>query len=187
MSQKNEIRANVEQLFKDFPELNNVGIKSQQNPIQKLKRKLMRKIPSWYIQLLSDFPIAELKIGIPFNYGWDSLKDKTQNELPFMTTEFNSLEHIEFIARKEFPGFELIKKHYICIAENTNKDGDGFYINTKEVDPSVIYIYHDCGNDASELIKNGQVISSSFSDFLQVIRPPEFADKWLDENKHLWE
>ena len=82
--------------------------------------------------------------------------------------------------------FELIKENHICIAEDTNKDGDGFYINTKEKNPRVIYIYHDCGNNASELIKNGQIISESFSDFLKLIRPPEFADKWLNENEHLW-
>ncbi|MFC7445324.1 SMI1/KNR4 family protein [Mesoflavibacter profundi] len=181
-----KIRENIEQLFKNYPELNQVGLKTEQSIFQKLKRKVKNQIPDWYVELLTEFPIAELKIGIPFNYGWETLKSKKQNELPFMPTEFNSIENIEFIATEEFPGFELIKENYICIAEETNKGGDGFYINAKVKNPSVIYIYHDCGNDASELIKNGQSISSSFSDFLKVIRPSEFADKWLNENEHLW-
>jgi hypothetical protein len=181
-----EIRENIEKLFGNYPELKNSGIKSDQNIFRRLKRIIKNQIPNWYIELLTEFPIAELKIGIPFNYGWESLTDKKQNELPFMPTEFNDFENIEFIATEEFPGFELIKQNYICIAEDTNKDGNGFYINTKEKNPSVIYIYHDCGNTASELIKNGQIISKSFSEFLKVIKPPEFADKWIDENQHLW-
>ncbi len=180
-----KIRENIEELFKNYPELNNGGIKSNQNIFKRLKRKIKNKIPNWYIELLTEFPIAKLKIGIPFNYGWETLKNKKQSELPFMPTEFNDLENIEFITTEEFPGSELIKGNYICIAEDTNKEGDGFYINTKEENPSVIYIYHDCGNNASELIKNGQIISKSFSDFLKVIKPPEFADKWIDENEHL--
>jgi hypothetical protein len=181
-----KIRENIERLFEKYPELTKSGIKSEQTIFQKLKTKIKRKIPSWYVEILSEYPIAELTIGIPFNYGWESLKNKSQAELPFMNTEFNSIENIEFIATEEFPGFELIKENYICIAEDTNKDGDGFYINTKEINPSVIYIYHDCGSNVSDLLKNGQIISESFSDFLKVIRPPEFADKWIDDNEHLW-
>ena len=63
------------------------------------------------------------------------------------------------MTNKEFPGFELIKQNYICIAPNENNDGDGFYIDTTQKNPSVIYIYHDCGQNASELLKNGQIIS----------------------------
>ncbi|TCI93732.1 SMI1/KNR4 family protein [Tenacibaculum sp. M341] len=181
-----EIRENIELLFKKHPELTNIGYKTQQSIFQKFRRKVRKKIPGWYDELLTEYPIAELKIGIPFNFGWESLKNKNQSELPYMNTEFNSIENIESIAKEEFPGAELIKQNYICIAENTNKDGDGFYINSKEQNPTVIYIYHDCGSNASELIKNGQVISSSFSEFLNIIKPHEFADKWLDENEHLW-
>jgi hypothetical protein len=180
-----EIKKNIKQFFKNYPELNNVGIKFEQNIIQKFKRKLKNKIPNWYIELLAEFPITELKVGIPFNYGWESLKGKSQSELPFMKTEFNSIENIEFIANEEFPGLELIKKNYICIAQDRNKEGDGFYINGKEENPSVIYIYHDCGNEATELIKNGQIISNSFSEFLKIIRPPGFVEKWINENEHL--
>ncbi|WP_405371267.1 hypothetical protein [Nonlabens sp. Asnod2-A12] len=181
-----EIRENIEQFFKNYPEMTGIGVKSEQNIFQNLKRKIENKIPNWYKELLIEYPIADLKIGIPFNYGWESLKNKSQSELPFMNTVFNSFENIEFIATEEFPGFELIKENHICIAEDTNKDGDGYYINTKEQNPRVIYIYHDCGKNASELIKNGQIISESFSDFVKLIRPPEFADKWLNENEHLW-
>ena len=181
-----EIRENIELLLKNYPELIKIGYKTRQSIFQKIKRKISKKIPDWYQELLREYSVAELKIGIPFNFGWESLKGKSQNELLFMNTEFNSIEDIELIAKEEFPGFELIKENYICIAEDTNKDGDGFYINSKEKNPKVIYIYHDCGNNASELIKNGQVISNSFSEFLNVIKPPEFADKWLAENEHLW-
>ena len=170
----------------NYPELTNTGFKSEQNILQKLKRKIRNIIPVWYSELLTEYPFAELKIGIPFNYGWETLKGKKQYELPFMNTEFNDFENIEFISKKEYPGFELIKENYICIAEETNKSGDGFYINTKERNPRVIYIYHDSGNNASELIKNGQIISESFSGFLNLIRPTEFADKWLNENEQLW-
>ncbi len=181
-----EIIKNIEQLFKNYPELISIGFKSNQNIFQILKRQVQNKIPNWYNKFLTEYPITALKIGIPFNYGWESLKDKKQNELPFMITKFNGIEDIEFTANKEFPGLELIKANYICIAPNENNDGDGFYINTTEKNPSVIYIYHDCGENASELIKNGQIISKCFSDFLTIIRPTEFANKWLDENQHLW-
>ncbi|WP_299609558.1 hypothetical protein [uncultured Aquimarina sp.] len=181
-----KIIENIEQLFKKYPELIKTGSKTKQSIFQKIKRKIQNKIPNWYNQILTEYPMKGLKIGIPFNYGWESLKDKKQNELPFMITSLNSLNDIEFMANKEFPGCELIKAGYICIAPNENNDGDGFYINTKEKNPSVIYIYHDCGESTSELIKNGQIISKSFSDFLAIIRPTKFAEKWLDENEELW-
>lgn len=181
-----QIIENTEKLFKNYPELTTIGFKAKQSIFQKLKRSLQNKIPNWYNQFLTEYPITELKIGIPFNYGWDSLKGKKQSELPFMSTKFNGLEDIEYIANHEFPGFELIKANYICIAPNENNDGDGFYINATEKNPSVIYIYHDCGKNASELIQHGQIISKSFSEFLSIIRPSEYADQWLDENEHLW-
>ena len=181
-----EIKKNIEKLFKNYPELINKGVKSEQNIFQKFQRRILNKIPNWYNNFLNEYPISDLKIGIPFNYGWDTLKGKKQNELPFMNTKFNRIEDIEFTAKEEFPGFELIKANYICIAPNDDNDGDGFYINTVEKNPSVIYIYHDSGENASELIENGQIISKSFSDFLTIIRPTEFADKWLVENNHLW-
>jgi len=176
-----EIRNNTENLFKVYPELN-TGVRASISEYKKLKWSIRRKISTWYLTLLTDYPLSGLDIGIPFNYGWESLKNKESNKLPLLNTKFNSLDDIVFDASESFPGFELIKKGFICIAPDENSSGDGFYIKAKEKNPKVIYIYHDCGTNSKELISYSQLISNSFTEFLSIIRPPEIIDDWKSRN-----
>lgn len=159
-------------LIQKYPELN-TGKVSNHAEFKKLSWLFRLKIPKWFVQLMEHHPLAGMKIGIPFNYGWESLKGKAIHELPLINTYFNSFENIYFSATEAFPGCELIKKKYICIAYDENASGDGFYINLKERNPAVIYIYHDCGTNAKELIQHSQKIANSLSEFFEIIKPHE--------------
>lgn len=176
-----KITDKTEILFNTHPELN-TGKRASLSEYKNLKWKTRRKISKWYKQLMINYPLTDLNIGIPFNYGWESLKNKKVNELPLLNTKFNSFEDIEFDATEAFPGFELIKKGFICIAYDENSSGDGFYIKAKEKNPKVIYVYHDCGTNAKELIHHSQLIANSFTEFLEIIKPHEIIDDWLAKN-----
>ncbi|WP_299438283.1 hypothetical protein [uncultured Aquimarina sp.] len=176
-----EIKNNTENLFKAYPELN-TGVKASMSEYKNIKWSVRRKISKWYLMLLTEYPLCGLDIGIPFNYGWESLKNKEIAELPLLNTKLNSFDDIEFDATESFPGFELIKKGFICIAPDENSSGDGFYIKAKEKNPKVIYIYHDCGANSKELIGYSQLIANSFTEFLSIIKPPEIIDDWMSRN-----
>jgi len=163
---------NIASLFQKYPELN-TGKVSDSYEFKKLNWLFRLKIPKWFVQLMTHNPLADMKIGIPFNYGWENLKGKTTNELPLLNTYFNSFEDIYLSAADEFPACVLFRKKYICIAFDENNSGDGFYINLKEKNPEVIYIYHDCGINADELIHHSQKIADSLTEFFEIIKPPE--------------
>ncbi|WP_299247520.1 hypothetical protein [uncultured Aquimarina sp.] len=176
-----EITNKANRLFKYYPELN-TGKRASMSEYKNLKWNTRRKIPKWFRQLMIDFPLTDLNIGIPFNYGWESLKNKKINELPLLNTKFNSFDDMAFEATETFPGLELIKKGFICIAPDENSSGDGFYIKVKEKNPKVVYVYHDCGSNSKELISNSQLIAASFTEFLDIIKPPEIIDDWIARN-----
>jgi len=162
------IKDSIEKLLLTHPKLK--GGYTSLKEFEKLDKTLKDVLPEWYIEFLTNYSIANIKIGIPFNYGWESLKGKPREELPLMNTFFKDIQAIEESAVDLFPGFELIKENYFCIAAADPDEGDGFYINASESNPKVVYVYHDCGESVEELIENGQLIADSFSDFLDIIK-----------------
>ncbi|WP_299680811.1 SMI1/KNR4 family protein [uncultured Dokdonia sp.] len=176
-----EINTKASALFNSYPELD-TGRTATLAEYKSLKWNIRRKVSKWFLELMTMYPVTDLDIGIPFNYGWDSLKDKKSHELPVLNTRFNSFKDIELEATESFPGVDLIKKGWICIAFDENISGDGFYIRAKESNPKVIYVYHDCGTNAKELIAQAQVIANSFTEFLEIIKPQEDIDDWMDKN-----
>ena len=158
------------------------GRLTKKNEISALNRKVKRKVPSWFIDLLENTTLAEMDFGIPFNYGWAILKDLPQDAMPLMNTYFCSLAQINWIATEEFPGLEMIKKKYICIAPTDTEDGDGFYLDMSRLNGQVIYVYHDFGQNAKELIQNAPLISDSFTEFIELIRPHEQIDQWASRH-----
>ncbi len=176
-----KINKEAKNLFEKHPELKN-GRKASIQEYKSLKWRIRRKIPKWFVSFMQLYPVSNLSIGIPFNYGWESLKSLSIEELPFLNTSFNSFEDIEYEATESFPGFELIKKGFICIANDENLGGNGFYINSKDKNPKVIYVYHDCGTSAKELIENSQTIANSFTHFISIIKTPQNIDEWLSKN-----
>ncbi len=165
------IKESIERLLLKYANLK--GNKTSLKKFDNLDKTLKCVLPEWYIEFLTKYPVANIEIGVPFNYGWDSLKGKSREELPLMEIFINDIETIEECAVELFPGFELIKGNYLCIALPNPDEGDGFYINVKEENPKVIYVYHDCGESIEELIENGQLIANSFLDFLNIVRPIE--------------
>lgn len=176
-----EIENSVKSLLDKYPEL----IKSifQESLFKQLIRKYLNKIPDWYTDIFKRYPIQEIEISIPFDYGWDSLKSKSRTDLPPLNTYLNSIDEIINISKNEYPAIEMKKLGFLCIAHDDNASGDGFYINTDKINSEVIYIYHDSGNTADQLIKNGLVISNSLSDFIKLLKPHQNINVWLSQNE----
>lgn len=177
-----KLKSTLSSFFEKFPELynsSNISGTNNLNWIFKLK------LPKWLKEIYKEFPLDDLEISIPFDYGWEELKGLEQNEFPRMNTSFNTLEEIQSNVKDVWPFYEMYKKKYICICYNESNDGDGFFINLKEKDPKVIYVYHDCGEDVNELISNSISISDTFSEFVELLQPHQDPEEWLRKNEHL--
>jgi len=62
-----EIIRNTDNLFNNYPQLIK-GRKVSISDYKNLKRKVKRKIPKWYVQLMIDFPISDLEIRGGFQF-----------------------------------------------------------------------------------------------------------------------
>ena len=71
------------------------GKATKLSEIKSLDHQVRKIIPDWYFNLLQTLPIAGMEIGIPFNYGWDVLKNFPQENLPLTNTRFYDLSEIE--------------------------------------------------------------------------------------------
>jgi len=70
---------------------------------------------------------------------------------------------------KNYPGLEIFKKGYICIASDSTGGGDPYFIDTNAGDnPPVYRVYHDVSDNLDEILAKGrQLVSNSLSELFQ--------------------
>ncbi|MBM7656541.1 hypothetical protein [Neobacillus cucumis] len=80
------------------------------------------------------------------------------------------LEPIQMIEESfdYYPGIPIIEKGYVCIGGDPSGSGDPYFVNFKTNNPPVYQIYHDSGDEADEILKNGVVkVANSLSDLFK--------------------
>lgn len=161
----------IRKYLKEFFSVNANAIDSTQkitkNRFDVLDNRVKEFIPDWYKELLSDYPISKLEIQIPFDFGQPEFIGKPIDELPLLSITMNDLDEINEEMIKYFPGNELIKINYLCIAIDNDSTQEGIYINTLELNPPLLLVFHDLGKSASELIENAAVLLNQFSDLFK--------------------
>ncbi len=154
----------VQGFFERYPFAGTLGKVTSSVEIEGLPRKTKNAIPDWYKELLFQFPIANLPLGIPNDFGQAFLKSRPIEQLPLMEITFHSIDKIVKISESIFPNNLLFKKKIISVAEDQGSTGEGIFIDTRQEDPPVMLIFHDMGESIKDLIRKGERLADRFSD-----------------------
>jgi hypothetical protein len=173
----------VQEFFERYPSARNLGRLTTSEEIEALPKQIQTTIPTWYKNLLLQFPIANLPLGIPNDFGQPLLKGRSLEQLPLMEITFYSIDKIAERSDSIFPNFLLFKKKIIGIAEDEGSTGEGIFIDAKDDDPPVIMIFHDMGESLKDLIKNGDRLSNNFSDLFRLGRLRDDKIKLTNVNR----
>ena len=136
--------------------------------IEKYEVYLGKIVPRWYKELLILFPISELIIGIPNDFGQEEFIWKKLEELPKLCITFNSYPEIYKETFDYFPGCELRNANYLCIAKDNDTTQEGIYIDITNEDPSIQIVFHDIGETTNELIMHSETLLEKFSDIFSI-------------------
>jgi hypothetical protein len=122
---------------------NQLGRTATSEELALLKEKFGDRIPSWYYYLISELPLIHMEIG------WQAYEPDD---------DYDGVEYVEILDPKHmieesfeyYPGISIIDKGYVCIG------GDPYFINFNSDNPPVYQIYHDYGDQADAILKNGK-------------------------------
>ncbi|WP_187696347.1 hypothetical protein, partial [Xanthovirga aplysinae] len=131
------MREIIKSFIYKYPEMNELGYTVKQVDFEQIDSRINSIIPDWYKEIIEEYPIIGLEIGIPYDFGQEELKGLPFKELPLLSISFNDLETIQDETLECFPGSELISEGYLCIAKDEYSTGEGIYININEEDPKV--------------------------------------------------
>lgn len=173
----------VQNFFERFPSAKNFGKLTTSEEIKALPKQIKSAIPTWYKDLLLQFPIANLPLGIPTDFGQPLLKGRSLEQLPLMEITFYPIDEIVEMSDTFFPNYLLFKKKVIGIAEDHESTGEGIFIDTKDNNPPVIMIFHDMGESLKDLLRNGIRLADTFSDLFRFGRLTNDKIKLTNQNR----
>jgi hypothetical protein len=177
------IISEVQKFFERYPSARDFGKLTTPEEIEALPIQIRTTIPTWYKELLLQFPIANLPLGIPNDFGQPLLKGRSLEQLPLMEITFYSTDKIIEMSDSVFPNYLLFKKKIIGIAEDQGSTGQGIFIDSKYDNPPVTLIFHDMGESVKELIKNGTRLADNFSDIFRLGRLTNDKIKLTNQNR----
>jgi hypothetical protein len=158
-----DINDSVLDFFARFPYASELGRLTDKSEFDRLPKNIFDAIPNWYKDLLTTYPIANLEIAIPNDFGQAFLMSKPFDQLPLFEFRFFPVDKIVTHSTSFFPGFALFSKKFITIAEDHNSTGEGIFIDTRKIDPIPYLVFHDTGNSPDELLQDAEVLIDSFS------------------------
>ncbi len=161
----------VKRFFDKYPECLIRGKVTTEEEIGAIPKRLREKIPQWYIDILTTYPIADLEIWLPNDHGQEALKGKPYDSLPTMSMTFLNAQEFAFYSAEVFPMFKLIKNGYICIGEDRRTTSEGIYISIDNINPKVLMIYHDDGPEIKTMLSNAETLFLNFTDMIKYALP----------------
>ena len=173
----------VQRFFERYPSARDFGKLTTPEEIEILPKQIGKAMPNWYKEMLLQFPIAELPLGIPNDFGQPLLKGRSLDQLPLMEITFYSVDEIVEMSESVFPNYLLFKKKIIGIAEDQGSTGEGIFIDSKGNNPPVTLIFHDMGESLKELIKNGIKLADNFSDLFRLGKLTNDKIKLTNQNR----
>jgi hypothetical protein len=131
-------------------EENHLGRTATNEEIELLKERFGDKIPSWYYHLISELPLIHMEIG------WQAYEsDDDYDGIEYV--EIHEPKHMIEESFEYYPGIPISAKGYVCIGGDPAGSGDPYFVNFDTDNPPVYQIYHDSGDEADEILKNGKV------------------------------
>jgi hypothetical protein len=175
----------VQGFFERYPLARTLGKVTSPAEIEALPAKIKNAIPDWYKDLILQFPIANLPLGIPNDFGQPLLKGRSKEQLPLMEITFHPVGDIVKISETIFPNHLLLKKKFIGIAQDQKSTGEEIFIDAKATNPPVTMILHDMGDSVKELVRNGERLVDKFSDLFVLGKLTNDRVKLTEENRQL--
>ena len=136
-----KIENSVKELFNRFPEAAEEGVRLDNEDFEEMSWSTRLLLPRWYKSLLKAYPISEMNLGIPFDFGQTKLQSRPMEKLPLLDITFNSPDEIEDYSREAEPGNTLFKAGYICFARDESSSGDELFFNALRKDPTILVAY----------------------------------------------
>jgi hypothetical protein len=148
------VKTELNNFFSKVKDFKSEGLIIPEKELQKLNSKIGNLLPSWYIELLVDYPLA----GVEIEY--DLVNDNFSFVFAKPQDIFNETE-------KLYPGIAIKDLGYFCIGLDCTGSGDPiFSTNRKGDNPPIFIVYHDVSDIGEEIERDGMVkIADSFSDF----------------------
>jgi hypothetical protein len=160
------LAALIEKYLIDNPTSRAEGRLTNKEEFLKLDPGVLKNIPGWYQDILVNFPLVGLEVGIPNDFGDEELIGRPREELPLMGLTFISVERMAYCTLNLYPDVELVKLNHIRIAEDRFGTQQGIYIDFTEDDPSPKLVFHifDTGRDA---LDEAEILLPTFTDIFK--------------------
>jgi len=154
----NKVELALKALIDGNPKSFSEGHVANRDKFDVLNKRTGNKIPEWYINLLSSYPISHVEL---------TLQDPTKEFEHYF--EFASPQLIESEVFDVVPGSYILEYGYICIALDISGGGNPYFINFSEgEDPAIYQIYHDTGETGEEILELGkEKVADSLSELFR--------------------
>ena len=161
------LRNLIEKYLIDNPTSKKEGQITDRSEFEKVNKKVLKNIPTWYRDILTSYPLVGLEVGIPNDFGDEALIGKPFEELPLMGLTFIPVKRIEHCSLNLFPDHELIDLGHVRIAEDKFGTQEGIYIDINEDNPSVKLVFHDFGETGKDVLKQAEILMDNFTDIFK--------------------
>lgn len=179
----------VSDFFNRYPYAAEMGRLTTASELDSLSKPLQKVLPKWYQDLLLEFPLVGLEVGIPNHFGQEELQAKNFHDLPLFPIRILSANELATHSLEMHPGILLFKRYlpftekYLPFAIDESSTGDPIFISTSHSNPAPKLVMHDMGNTARQLLKHAETLTSSFSDFFLYARLVNSRIRLNDSNR----
>jgi hypothetical protein len=177
-----KLKLEIENFYKFYPEAQQLGRLTKQEEFLSVNKTVIKRIPEWYKDILFEYPLTDLEIGIPNDYGDEKFIGKPFEELPLMNMKFLSIEEIANNAFNTFPDYELLHNGVLRIGDDIST-GEGIFICTKQKNPEVRLIFHDFGDTGKEVLSESELLLKNFTDIFKYGKLPNEKVQLNQDNK----
>lgn len=163
-----KLRQSALQLVKRADAAGHKGKTANKRQLAALVRDAKGQIPTWYVELLTTFPLCGLELG------WQASKPTADYDgVAWM--EWSDVAGIRSESIECYPGLAILEHGYVNVASDPEGSGDPYFIHaSKNDDPPLYQVYHDVSDEASEILAEGRVlVAKSLSAFLRKAILPE--------------
>ena len=135
--------------------LDRVGKSDDRSALQALNDEMGGRLPAWYVELLTMFPLCGLELG------W-----RDEDQVDWML--WNDHRGIRSESVECYPGLPILSRGYVNVASDAGGSGDPYFISTDSNDPPVYRVYHDVSDQADQILAQGRnLIAASLSELFR--------------------
>lgn len=122
--------------------------------LERLNQEADRRIPLWYIELLTTLPLCGLALG------WQAYAPEDDYD-GIIWMELHDSEGMRSEMLECHPGKVILARGYINVAGDIAGSGDQFFMPTDAGDdPPIFQVYHDAGMEADTILVYGREMAA---------------------------